>query len=129
MLNHQRVPDEIVLLASSVKSATWQSSEQNSNMSCGILIIVDVSAKSGTPTLDIKMQALDSVSGAWVDIGAVMTQITNTGTYTLMLYPGITVSAAEPNAVNKALPRHWRLFNTIGGTTSFTLSMSGQYLY
>jgi hypothetical protein len=91
----------------------------------GVLLNLNVSARSGTsPTLDIKLQYTDPLSGAFVDVpGASFSQKTATGADTLCVYPTITASANR--AVAQFLPSTFHVVYTIAGTTpSFTFSLS-----
>jgi hypothetical protein len=123
------INNEITVIASTTKSATFNSDEQDNNEYKGIRLSLNISAMSGTsPTLDIKLQHKDPVSGTWIDItGAAFAQKTSTGTDDLVIYPGITSTANR--RVSDALPRKWRAVCTIGGTTpSVTFSLGGSYI-
>lgn len=91
----------------------------------GVLVTLDVTAVSGTtPTLDVKLQHKDSVSGKYVDIpGASFTQKTGISTDTLLIYPSITVTANRQ--VNSTLGKLFRIVSTVGGTATpiFTFSV------
>lgn len=99
----------------------------------GLVLHVNVTAASGVvaPTLDIKVQSQDAVSGAWADVAAAATvTISAPGIYTVTIYPGLSQTAAG-NAVRSSnvLGRRWRLVHTIAGTDpSFTYSVGGTYL-
>lgn len=93
----------------------------------GALFILDITAASGTtPTLDVKLQFVDDISGKFVDVpGAAFAQKTGTGTDSLVVFPGVT--AAANRAVSYALGKTCRFVYTIGGTTpSFTFTLTSQ---
>lgn len=83
----------------------------------GATFYLDVSAKSGTtPTLDVKIQQKDPLTGAWTDLtGAAFAQKTDVGADALTIYPGIAVTANK--AVSNVLPGIVRAVLTVGGTT------------
>lgn len=93
----------------------------------GLLVLLDITAVSGTlPTLDISLQYLleTTVPRVVTVAGALFVQKTVAGQDTLLVYPGITVTANRQ--VSSALGRDLSLLCTIGGTTpSFTFSVVG----
>lgn len=112
------------ILTSAARTATGQTGDFTVP-GRGMTLFLDISAASGTtPTLDVKVQAKDPVSGEYVDWpSAAFAQKTATGTDTLTIYPGITASANR--AVSSILPNIWRVVYTIGGTTpSFTFTLA-----
>lgn len=91
----------------------------------GLVLILNVSAVSGSlPTLDLKVQRLDEVSGAWFDVtGASFAQVTGATTATLSIFPG--ASSVVNSSVNGSLRSRYRVAYTLGGfTPTFTLSIS-----
>lgn len=120
---------EATVLASAARTATLNSADQVNYDARGVRIFLDISAVSGTsPTLDVKLQSKDALSGVYVDDpGSVFAQKTATGTDELTVYPGVTTSANR--ARSAPLPRTWRVVCTIGGTTpSFTFSVGASYI-
>jgi len=95
----------------------------------GVRIYLDITAVSGTsPTLDVKLQTKDPVSGKYFDMaGVTFAQKTGTGQGELTVYPGIAETGNT--TVSDVLSRVWRLVYTLGGTTpSFTFSVGAEYL-
>lgn len=90
----------------------------------GVILTLDITAKAGTLTHDVKLQFLDTVSGKATDIpGASFAQKSATGTAVLSIYPGLT--AAANVAVTQVLTKNLRAVSTVGGTTpssTFTLT-------
>jgi hypothetical protein len=118
------------VFSSGAITATTNSNDQQNLGAKGIRLTLDITAATGTtPTLDVKLQSKDFVSGKYVDItGAAFAQKTGTGTDDLVIYPGITSTANR--RVSDVLPRDWRIVATVGGTTpSFTFSLGGCYQY
>lgn len=120
--------NEIIVVPSQTATATFNSDVQFNDIYRGLRLALNISAASGTtPTLVMKLQHRDFVSGNWIDItGAATASQTGTGTVDLVVYPGITGTANS--RVNDVLPRTWRAVFTIGGTTpSFTFSLGACY--
>ena len=123
--DRQRGNTETTVFASAARTATANSADQTNYNHRGMRLTLDITASGGTtPTLDVKIQAKDSVSGKYVDIaGAAFTQKTGTGTDELVVYPGVAETANE--SVSDVIPRTWRAVATIGGTTpTFTFTLA-----
>jgi len=127
--DRERGNTAITILASGARTTPGASSDQTNHNARGIILIVNVTAVSGTaPTLDVDVEAKDPVSGNYVVIAS-MTQITTTGTYIIVLYPGAIDDQAKVDNQGLPLPRTWRVAYAIGGTTpSFTFSVGGMYI-
>ena len=98
------------------------------------IFYLDITAETGTSTLDVKLQVLDPIGGDWVDLG---NNVAGTGAYAfaqasavttgptiLTVYPGLTASA---NAVcTGILPMQFRAHATVAGssTPTFTFSLA-----
>ena len=120
---------EFTVFASAARTATANSGDLENRTARGVRLWLNITAASGTtPTLDIKLQWKDPLSGLYFDIpGANFPQKTGTGTDDLTVYPGIAETATE--AISDVIPRGWRAVATIGGTTpSFTFSLAGSYI-
>jgi hypothetical protein len=94
----------------------------------GILFTLNITAASGTPTLDCKVQIRDPITPAtFIDItGAAFAQKTGTGTDYLLLYPG-TVETANKR-VSFVAPGEYRVVCTMaGGTPNMTYTMAASY--
>ena len=93
----------------------------------GAVFVLDITAKTGTLTHDVKIQYLDTGSGKAVDVpGASFAQKSATGTSQLSVYPGLTASANV--AVTQVLTKNLRVVSVVGGSASpdstFTLTVS-----
>jgi hypothetical protein len=114
---------------SALREATVESDDQLNPGARGAVLFLDITAEDGTsPTLDVKLQAKDPLTGKYVDIvGAAFAQKNDVGVDTLVVYPGI---AGEANRrVSDVLPSTWRAVATIGGTSpEFTFSLSAAYI-
>lgn len=95
----------------------------------GAVFTLDITAASGTtPTLDVKVQRFDVVSGQYVDLpSAAFAQKTATGTDDVTIYPGIAETANR--SVSDVIGEVYRVVWTIGGTTpSFTFSIGAVFI-
>lgn len=114
------------------RTATEISAAITNTRARGMRLYLDVTAVAGTlPTLDVKLQTKDPLSGRWVDMAnAAFPQINAVGTWVLVIYPGInqtTVGAVV--RVSNVMSRTFRLVSTVAGTTpSFTFSVAGALL-
>ena len=127
--DRQRGNYEATVFASAARTTTTNSSDITNYNARGARFTLDITAASGTsPTLDVKMQMKDTLSGKYVDIAsAVFAQKTTTGTDELILYPGVAETANE--SVSDILPRVYRAVATIAGTTpSFTFTLTANYV-
>lgn len=102
----------------------YNSTAQASGGARGIRLYLDITAETGTATLDVKLQGRDSAgSGDWFDVpGATFAQKSATGSDDLVIYPGIAETANE--SVSDVLPSWWRVVGTVGASTADTLTFS-----
>lgn len=124
-----RETTDVVVLPSVARTVTANSDDLVNTQYRGVRLFLNISAASGTsPTLDLKVQSKDPVSGSYVDVpGAAFAQKTGTGTDDLTIYPGVAETANE--TVSDVVSRTWRVVATIGGTSpSFTFSVGASYL-
>ena len=120
---------EFTVLASLLRSVTANSDTIENVGWRGVVLFLNITAEDGAITLTPKVQVLDPVSGAWVDLaGAVFAAQTATTAAPVMLtiYPGIAETANV--SVSDVLPRNWRVVATMSGTTSMTFSIGACYL-
>lgn len=124
-----KIYTDVVMFPSAARTATANSNVVVSEEFRGIFVVLDVTAAGGTtPTLDVKLQEQDSLTGGWLDIpGASFAQKTAANRDSLKVYPGI----AETNnrKVNNTIPKKVRAVATIAGTSpTFTFSLAGSLL-
>lgn len=121
---------KFIAAASAARTATGNSGSIDVAGDCkGMHVVLDITASGGTtPTLDVKVQRFDNLSGQWVDLpGAAFAQKTGTGTDDLTIYPGIAETANR--SVSDVICEEVRFVWTIGGTTpSFTFTLGGTYI-
>lgn len=119
----------VTVFGSAARTVTANSSDVDNYSARGVRCLLDVTAASGTtPTLDVKLQSKDPISGKYVDLpGAAFTQKTAASTDDLTVYPGVAETANE--TVSDVISGVWRAVATIGGTTpSFTFTLGCSYI-
>lgn len=112
-----------VVEASSAKGTSAAGTTQINRDSRGVVLSISKTANSGTsPTVTIKVQG--SANGTdWYDItGATTAAISANGTTTLTVCPGVPVTANV--STSQPLPRLWRIYWTIGGSDTPTVTFS-----
>lgn len=117
--------DRQTLFASAARGSGANNSAKLANPCFrGAKFYLDVTAVTGTnPTLDVKIQAFDPVSGQYIDIAnAAFAQKTGASTAMLTVYPGIATSANV--AVSDVMPANYRAVATVGGTNTPTVTFS-----
>jgi hypothetical protein len=99
----------------------------------GARVYLDITAKVGTnPTLNVKVQGKDSLSGQYVDLAsAAFAEATATSVAMLTIYPGIAESSNV--SVSDMLPSIWRIQSASASDTStpavsFTYSVAVDYM-
>jgi hypothetical protein len=115
---------EVTVLASAARTAAINSSDQTNYNARTLYLTWDITvAATGTLTLTIKYK--DSLSGKYVTLLASAAQA-GTGTVTLKVGPDLTAAA---NLIAKeALPRLWRAEVTGSDGSSWTYSVSANYM-
>jgi hypothetical protein len=106
--------------AATARTATGNSGDLDNGNAKGVVVFVNVTAVTDTPSVTFAIQAKDPVSGAYV---ALLTSaaITATGTTMLTVYPGVT--AAANVSASAVLPKTWRVLATHGDADSITYSV------
>lgn len=112
-------------LASASRGLTTTSSaDLTSYNATSIIVILNVTAASGTGGLQIRIQAKDSISGNYANLNAAPTAITTTGTFVYVLGPSPTAQGDVQQATSGRLSRTFRITVTGGDTSSYTYSVS-----
>lgn len=119
--------------AITVFSGTKAPSTTNKNFdlpdnAIGAIFVLDITAETGTATLDVKIQFNDEVSGKYVDVpGAAFAQKSAVGTSVLSVYPGLTASANV--AVTQVLTKTLRaVIVEAGGSSDMTFTLTAHPL-
>lgn len=107
-------------LASAARTATTNSPDLANNFGKTILVIVNVTAITGEPSITIKVQGKDPASGAFYDLLS-SASITAIGTYVLQVGAGLPETANQ--SANKPLPKTFRISVTHANADSITYSV------
>lgn len=100
----------------------------------GVVFRLNISAIGTTPTLDIKIQYLDTVTGTYEDFkdsagnAIAFAQKSGTGTDQLKICPGILENLTGTNRrYSEVLPRKFRVLSTVGDAGGDTITYSLAY--
>lgn len=107
-------------LASLARTATTNSADLTNGNGKGGHIVLDVTATAVSPSVTLKIQGKDVVSGKYYDIleSAAVTAI---GTTVIKVHPGLTVAANS--VANDIIPHTWRVVVTHSNTDSIQYSV------
>ena len=120
MLNYQNTSQNLTVLASAARTATPTIAEQSSQGCKGVVVVIDVTAASATPSVVFTIKGKDPLSTQTYTILA-SAAITGIGTTILKVYPGLTASA---NAVaSDVLPETWTITAVHADADSITYSL------
>ena len=127
--DRERGNEDVILLASALRTVTTTTADQTNFNGRGIMFIVNVTAEDGTVTLSPRISFVDPVTGTGAIFWTATSVISSTGFFTYLLYPGaIGADFGGTEAVSIALPRTWSLTMTLGGTTSMTYSVGASII-
>ncbi len=111
------------LLASAARTATVATADQSNTEHRGVVVIINATAATSTPSVVATIQGKDEVSGAYYTILA-SAAIVGTGTTVLRVFPGAT--NASNLVANDVLPSTWRVNLVHADTDSITYSVAAQ---
>ena len=125
-LDRQRNNEEIVLLASAVRSASLWSPFQTNYNHQGVVIFFDITAVPGGDTVSLETRIRhDNLSS---DTGmAASPAYSTTGCRVFYYGPGV-VNAVGSHSGNYRLPRQWRIYIAHSGAGEFTYSAGACYV-
>ena len=112
-----------VVEASSAKGTSAAGTTQINRDSSGVVLAIKTTASSGTsPTVTVKVQG--STNGTdWYDITGATTAAISTSTTTMLTVCRGSTAAAN-SVIAQPLPRLWRIYWTIGGSDTPTVTFS-----
>lgn len=114
------------VLPSAARTAAPDTQEFEHRGARGLVVVVDATAVTGTPSVTVTVAGVDRVSGkTWTLLASAA--ITGTGTTVLKIGPGLT--AAANAAVNDMLPPVFRVTCAHGDSDSITYSVTGHLCY
>lgn len=112
------------LFASEARIADVTSDEFNNHYHKGIILLIDVTDSSLTPSVVPTIQT--RIGETWVDV-ALGTAFTAAGQFSLLLYPG-AVGGEFTDVIGAFLPPVWHLFMNHSDADSITYSVTQQLL-
>lgn len=114
-----------VIFESAARTATHNSSDIPNRQGRGLVVTIDVTAVSATPSVVFKIQAKDVASGKYRDV-LESAAITAVGTTVLRVHPSLTAAA---NTIAKDMPgATYRILATHGDADSITYSVGAEEL-
>lgn len=126
MTTTRTVNGQTIFPSATITSTTTSAPmEIDSDRFSGMLFLLSITAASGTPSVTIKIQYIEPISGTAIDVpGGAFAAKTGVSTASLLIHPSATASANV--AVAQALVGNYQAVATVsGGTPSLTLSLIG----
>lgn len=114
----------VLIPAGTTRTTAYSGPTSLAKTEAGILVILNVTAASGTGGLTVRINAVDPGSGSNVALNAAPTAVTATGTYSYALYPYGAATGDVTQATSFYLPRSFRVTVAVGDASSYTYSLS-----
>jgi hypothetical protein len=108
------------VFTSAARTSTHSSPDRSNDYGKGIVVVIDVTAVTSTPSVVFTIEGKDPTSGKYYTILA-SSAITGTGTTVLRVHPGLT--AAANSVANDILPAVWRITATHADSDSITYTV------
>lgn len=112
-----------VLPKGTQRSTSYTSPTYEAKTEAGILVVLDVTAASGTGGLTLRINAHDQASSQAVPLNAAPTAVTAIGTTSYALYPFGAVAGGVTQATEFYLPRQFSITVTHGDSSNYTYSV------
>lgn len=120
---------EVTPLASDERTSDEASDDLTNYGARGVMLTLDVTAITDTPSITLKIQYKDPVGGNYEDLFSAAAAVTAVGVHTYVLYPGDVVAADDVVEVGKLpLPATWRVYIVHADADAITYSVSGSYV-
>jgi hypothetical protein len=120
----QRNNHEVTALSSAARTASVNSSDLTNYNARGIRVVVDITALAGG-NITVAITGKDTLSGKYTTL-LTGTALSGTGTTTMVIYPGNTVTANL--AASTVVPRLFRVEVTAADASSITYSIGVNYI-
>lgn len=122
MVSQQALLSAQSILASAARTASVNSTDFVTSGATGLVVVIDVTAITATPSIVPTIQMKDVLSGKYVDVltGAAITAVGTT-----VLYVDPRVAAVANVAANRPLGRLMRVVMTAADADSATYSVGG----
>jgi len=120
---------EHIFFSSAARTATVSGSDVVNPRWRGLIVTLDVTAVTATPSITLTIEYKDPASGKYEAL-LVGAAVTTTGTHTYIVYPGGDVTAAEDivEVQGVPLPYRFRITMTHADADSITYSVGGCFL-
>ena len=117
---------EVTLLASALRTATVNSADQVNVNARGVLLILNVSAASGTGGLVVRLFAKDPATGNYVQCNSSPAAVTAVGTFGYLVYGGAAGAAnfVMSQLSNAPVARIWRAQVAHNDGSNYTYSLA-----
>lgn len=121
----QRNQAALTLLASAARTSTTATTAETANQYTGVLLILDVSAASGTGGLTVTVRGYDPISDNTFNLLVDTLAITATGTYGFVVAIGASAPAdGIRGSASYTLPPKWDVSIAHGDGSSYTYSLA-----
>lgn len=128
-IERQRNNQEITLLVSAARTATTNSADIVNHNARGIVIILDVTAASGTGGLITRLFNKDPISLNYAQANSSPVAIVAVGTYSYLIYAGAgATNVGHQQLSSGGVGRTFRVQVAHGDATSYTYSLSAHLI-
>ena len=118
---------EATLLASAERTSTASSADQTNHNARGVLVTLNVTATSDTPSLTLKIEA--KMGDNYEKLLEASAAVTAVGTHTYIVYPGAGAAAEDVvESQGFPLPRTWRVTVTHADSDPATYSVEASLI-
>ncbi len=125
--DRERGNQDVTLLASAARTETTSSADQTNYNGRGLIVTINVTAVTATPSLTLKVEA--KMGSAYEALITASAAVTTTGIHSYILYPGVGAAAGDIVTVSGyPLSRTWRVTVTHGDADSATYSVVASVL-
>lgn len=127
LVRQSQTTQRLGILASAARTTTQTGSTLNNYTLRGVLLILNVTAASGTGGLTVSLQLNDLSSAATPTLFSATSAVTAIGTYTYWIYPGVG-STVGTQSLSAPLSGSFFAKVTAGDSSSYTYSLSLEML-
>lgn len=106
---------------SAARTATFTGTANSIPGCIGAEFLVDITAVSATPSVQMSIEAFDVASGKWISLGSWASSFSTVSSQIFRWLPGISTAGRMNNGV---LPKTWRLVATHLDADSITYSIT-----
>jgi hypothetical protein len=120
---------EVTALASAERTETTNSSDLTNPGARGVILTLDCTAITDTPSITLSVTYKDPVGGNYEAIFSAAAAVEAVGVHTYLIYPADVAASDDIVEVTKlSLPRTWRVTVTHADADAATYSVAGSYL-